>query len=245
MTPFPFLTPRSVLAWTAGLGLAAGSGCASRSVVPDGCEPGPGHGRCGRHFGARLHNLCVDNCSDIPKGAIPAPAGAHTLNYLNRQSDKAEADDFAIYYNEWTEGTTEFGPFGTTHIEQIARRLPAVSFPVVIQPVPPDERDPEGVAKSRALNAARKAAVIDLLAKANVENAKDRVVVAYPTAEGLFGEEGERIYPQMIQGGGLGGGGLGGGGLGGGGGFGGGGFGGGGFGGGGFGGGGFGGGFGR
>ncbi len=226
----PFLTPRSVLAWTAGLGLAAATGCASRPpVVADGCEPGPGFGRA-----KRFPNLFVDNCSDIPRGAIPAPAGAHTLNYLNRQADKAEADDFAIYYNEWAHGTVEFGPFGATHIEQIAKRLPAVAFPVVIQPVVPDEKDPDGVSKARELNAARKARVIDLLTKAKIENAKDRVIVAYPTAEGLFGEEGERIYPQMIQnqgGGGGGGGGFGGGGFGGGGG--------------GFGGGGFGGGFGR
>ena len=232
----PFLTPRSVLAWTAGLGLAAAAGCASRPVVPDGCEPGPGFGRCGGRLSC-LHNLHVDNCSDIPKGAIPPPPGAYTLNYLNRQADKAEADDFAIYYNEWAHGTVEFGPFGTTHIEQIAKRLPSVSFPVVIQPVVPDEKDPDGVSKARELNAARKARVIDLLTTAKIENAKDRVIVAYPTAEGLFGEEGERIYPQMIQNQGGGGGGLGGQG-----GFGGGGFGGGG---GGFGGGGFGGGFGR
>lgn len=194
----PFLTPRSALAWAAGLGLAAAGCAASRPTVPDGCEPGPGFGKCGGRL-SWMHNLCVDNCSDIPKGAIPAPAGAHTLNYLNRQVDKAEADDFAIYYNEWLEGTTEFGPFGTTHFEQIARRLPSVAFPIVIQPV--DDKE---------LNAARKVTVINLLAKAGIENAKDRVVVAYPTAEGLSGEQGERIYPQIFQGGGGAGGGFGG-----------------------------------
>jgi hypothetical protein len=221
----------------AGFGIAfAGFGCHHADKGDcDTCS------HCGHHLGSRFH----DPHADIPKGAIPQPVGTLTGAFLNRQADKAECDDFILYYNEWQEGTNQFGPHGASHMEQIAQRLASVTFPVVIQPV----GDP-------VLNKLRRQTVVDILVQAHYLDANDRVVIAHSNAEGLFGDEAERIYPAMISGagrgggggfggGGFGGGGLGGGGLGGGlggGGFGG-GLGGGGFGGGGLGGGGFGGGF--
>ena len=207
----------------AGLGLALfGFGC--HHAEKNSCDT---CGHCGHHLGKRLH----DPHADVAKGAIPQPTGTLTGAYLNRQADKAEADDFIIYYHEWQEGTAQFGPFGATHMEQIAQRLAKVSFPVVLQPV----KDP-------VINKMRRQAVVDILMQANYPDANERVVIAHSTAEGLFGDEAVRIYPSMINGGGSRGGGGGGGFGSGGGGFGGGvggGFGGGGFGGGGGGGGGF------
>jgi hypothetical protein len=167
----------------AGLGIALfGFGC--HHAEKNSCDT---CGHCGHHFGKRLH----DPHADIAKGAIPQPIGTLTGAYLNRQADKAEADDFILYYHEWQEGTAQFGPFGATHMEQIAQRLASVSFPVVIQPVD----DPN-------LNKMRRQTVVDILVQANYPDANERVVIAHSTAEGLFGEEAERIYPQMINGGG-------------------------------------------
>ena len=159
----------------------------------------------------------VDNCAEIPCGAIPVTPGTYTNAWVNKQADKAEVDDFVLYYNDWKDGTAELGPFGRPHMAQIIARLPTVPFPVIIQPEEDREKPPAAL---KALDEMRRVAVIEMLAKAEIPDAANRVVVGHPTAEGLFGDEGERIYPRLLQGGmgGLGGfgglGGLGGGGYG-------------------------------
>ncbi len=230
--------------------LAATTGCLHKhkQTADECCDDADGKCKaCGKH---KCHGKCrIDNCADIPCGAIPTHAGTYTNAYLNKQADKAELDDFVLYYNEFKDGEVLLGPFGRKHLAQMIARLPTVPFPVVIQPEPehlqatntpynPEDKKID----ARQVDQMRRKVVVDLLCQAKIPNAEERVVVGIPTAEGLFGEEGERIYPQMIQNqnggfgqGGLGAFGLGGfgfGGLGGFGGFGGGGFGGGGFGGG-------------
>ena len=196
-----------------------------------GCHTACKGDKCGSN--TKFPNLHIDNCSDIQQGAIPLPVGTFTRAYQDRQASKAEADDFVLYYNEFVDNQAELHQDGSDHLARIAARLPTTPFLVVVQPEP----------KHPLLNGARRLAVVKALSEAGIGDAAQRVVLGRPRAEGLYGEEAERIYPQLISGGGFGGGGFGGGGGGfGGGGFGGGGFGGGGFGGGGFGGGGFGGG---
>lgn len=150
-------------------------------------------------------NLHIDNCSDIPQGAIPQPVGTYTSEYLLRQAAKAEADDYVVYYNEWLDGTTTLSQWGNDHLARIAAKLPSVPFPVIVQPEPNEPR----------LSFARREAMVALLLQAGIPDAANRVFVGRPTAEGLFGEEAERIYPQLLQGGFNGfGGGFGGGGFG-------------------------------
>jgi hypothetical protein len=144
-------------------------------------------------------NLHIDNCSDIPKGAIPLPAGTYTKEYFARQQYKAEADDFTIYYNEWFDGKTDLHQWGLDHVARIAARLPVTPFLVVVQPEPDQP----------VISAARRDKVVNLLFQAGIGDAPARVVLGRPTAEGLFGEEAERIYPRLIAGGGGFGGGLG------------------------------------
>jgi hypothetical protein len=171
-----------------------------------------------------LDPLHIDNCSTIPKGAIPEPNGIYVKRFQQVQSDKAEIDDFVIYKHEWYKGGTELGPYGTYHLGMILKRLPDVPFAVMLE----ESQDP-------GLNTARRMQVVTKLAAAGVPDADARVVLGFPEPKGLYGDETARIYYQMlISGGATGGYGGFGGGFGG---FGGGGFGGGGFGGGGFGGG--------
>jgi hypothetical protein len=208
MTPFS-----SAARWRARLAvglltaLAATTGCLhKRAVTSDECDTST-HGKCHKCGKHGCHGKCkIDNCADIPAGAIPATAGTYTNAYLNKQADKAEVDDFVIYYNEWKVEAATLGPFGRSHLAQMIARLPTVPFPVIIQPEPehlqatntaPNPEDKR--IDARALDQMRRQVVVDLLCQANVPNAKERVVVGVPTAEGLFGEEGERIYPQMIQ----------------------------------------------
>jgi hypothetical protein len=146
--------------------------------------------------------LDVDNCSDIPQGAIPKPIGTYTNELINRQVAKGERDDFVFYYNEWVDGTSTLGPFGGEHLDKVIMRLRTVPFAVIIQPEP----------DKPLLNAERQKALVDALIDAGYPDAPQRVFVGRPPAEGMFGEEAERIYPQLIRGGlaGVGGAGLGG-----------------------------------
>lgn len=139
------------------------------------------------------HNLHIDNCSDIEQGAIPRPVGTFTNAYLERQAAKAEADDFVIYYNEWVDGQATLNQYGADHLARIAGRLPTSPHLVVVQPEP----------KFPLLSTLRLQTVINQLVEAGITDAPQRVVLGRPRAEGLFGEEAEFIYPQLIQGGGF------------------------------------------
>jgi hypothetical protein len=129
----------------------------------------------------------VDNCSTIPPGAIPQPTGTFTHNYNQAQAFKAKMDDFVIYNYEWFLGGQELGPYGAFHIRQIIKRLPEVPFPVVIQPdtdVPADDE--------------RRAVIVEYLTRAGIPDADQRVVIGFPEAEGIYGEEGPPIFRQMV-----------------------------------------------
>lgn len=185
------LTRGCLILWTAAVAV----GCHSASKDAS-CGKG---GRHTGHPGAHL-----DNCSDIPQGAIPQPVGTFTTAYFARMAEKAEADDLVLYYNEWQDGLTQLTEYGAEHLGRIIAKLPTVACHVVVQHEPNT---------GAALTAGRRAVVVDALAKAGYADAEGRVIVVRPGAEGLFGEEAERIYPQLVRGGfgGFNGGGLGGG----------------------------------
>jgi hypothetical protein len=132
---------------------------------------------------------CHDKCCCKDPVVIPPPTGTHTHEIFDLQAQKAEADDFVIYKNEWFNAGTKLGPYGDYHLDQIAKRLPTVPFPVVIQP----EADP-------GLNQARLEVIITCLANKEIPDADHRVIIAYPQAEGLFGEcEAESAFLRMLH----------------------------------------------
>lgn len=132
-------------------------------------------------------NSLVDKCSNIPPGAIPQPIGTHANEIITRQVNKAEMDQFAIYLYEWSGDSANFGPFGSRHIERLAARLPHVAYPVVIEP----DCDP-------GVNEARRLSVIAFLEQRGIANAAQVVHLGYPQAEGLYADEAERLYRQML-----------------------------------------------
>ena len=163
-------------------------GLVSTSVLPGvltGCvaaEKNCTGGTCKKSF------LGIGKCNAIPCGAIPQPYGWFVHKWEDAQCAKAEADDFVIYKHEWFKGGTELGPYGTYHIQQILKRLPGVPFPVLIQV---ETQDP-------ARNEMRRMVIVNYLAQAGVPDPDARVVLGYPEAEGLYGDEAVRIYQQMI-----------------------------------------------
>jgi hypothetical protein len=161
---------RSLAAGVVALGALAG---------PNAGEAGCG---CGCGWWAHWRELCQP-------ATCPAVTGTYTRQLFDLQAAKAEADDFVIYKNEWYMGGTKLGPFGSYHITEIVRRLAEVPFPVVLQP---QIGDP-------ALDLARRDVVVRALAEAGMPDADQRVIIAYPQAEGLYADiQAQRAYLFMM-----------------------------------------------
>ncbi|HMP16002.1 MAG TPA: hypothetical protein PKD72_03180, partial [Gemmatales bacterium] len=130
----------------------------------------------------------VDRFADIPPGAIPEPPHSTVRRHWDTQAAKAEADDFVFYRHEFYMDGKELGPYGQYHVRLIANRLQEVPFPVLIQAVP-DAR----------LNEARRQTVILALKRAGLDDIDQRVIVGFPEAEGMSGEEAERVNASLPQ----------------------------------------------
>jgi hypothetical protein len=130
-----------------------------------------------------MQNTCSDCNGRVPRGLLPAPTGTFTREYYHAQAQKAEADDFVIYNQEWYLGGRDLGPYGAYHVGQIAKRLPEVPFPVVIQP-----------STDAQLDLARRDLIIMKLAECGIPQPDQRVVLGFPDAEGLYGEEAPFVH---------------------------------------------------
>jgi hypothetical protein len=132
---------------------------------------------------------CVDNCAQIPPGAQPAPNGTYVNRWFFLQDQKAELDDFVIYQNMWFRGGTELGPMGRYYLDLISNRMGRHPMPIVVE-TSHDDR----------LDEARREVVVTLLERRGLTD-PTRVIVAYPIAEGLIGEEAPRISAFYLYGG--------------------------------------------
>lgn len=121
---------------------------------------------------------------------MPAPLGTYLNGWNDAQAAAAEADQFVIYRQEWYLDGVKLGPYGSYHLQRITKRLPYVPFQVIIEPDLHNDK----------VNQARKLLVVNELLAAGIMDAQTRVVVAYPRAEGLYGEEAVRIYLQRFSG---------------------------------------------
>jgi hypothetical protein len=168
------------MAWRKRMGRMA----AGLAVLGALAGPGPARAGCGCGgwgWGHWRELLVPTTC--------PAVTGTYTRQFFDQQAAKAEADDFVIYKNEWYMGGTHLGPFGSYHITEIVRRLAEVPFPVVIQP---QIGDP-------ALDLTRRDLIVRALAEAGVPNPDQRVIIAYPQAEGLLADiQAQRAYLFMM-----------------------------------------------
>lgn len=122
-----------------------------------------------------------ERCTDISRGAIPATPGTYVCQWQAAQMDRGEQSKYVVHLYEWRAGGNQLGPDGQRHLEQMARRLPTTTYQVVISP-----------ANDAALDAERRAVVVQQLANAGVGDAAQRVVVATPEGEGLYGPEAAR-----------------------------------------------------
>jgi hypothetical protein len=126
---------------------------------------------------------CRTGCNDIPAGAIPQPTGTHVRMINDTQAGKAEADDFVIYQHEWTGGGAVLGPRGRRHLAEIARRLPAETFPVLIE-----------TSDNEELDQTRRQFVLGQLAASDLADMDSRVTIGYPEAEGMSADDAARVH---------------------------------------------------
>ena len=130
----------------------------------------------------------VDGDAHAAAVMMPEPNGSFVHKFQDVQVTKAQASNFAIFLDEWYKGGTVLGPYGAYHLNRIAARLAEVPYPVVIQPSP-----------DAALNETRREQIVAALAKCGVAEADHRVIIAFPEAEGLYGEEAPRLYCEMLR----------------------------------------------
>lgn len=126
-------------------------------------------------------------CWDIPVGAVPERLGTHACRWQNAHAMRGEQDSFVIYEYEWHLDEARLAPFGERHILEIARNLDHLPFPIVIE-----------ASENRSLDEARRLALVQALASIT-EIGFDRVVIGYPAAEGLNGQEAPALAPAYLN----------------------------------------------
>jgi len=132
-------------------------------------------------------------CEDIPKGAVPQALGTAACLWQPEQAGRAEQDDFVIYRYQWRGESPELSPFGQRHVKVIAKRLPDVPFPVVVEPSGDDELDQKRVAW-----------VSMRLAELQPGFASNRVILGRGIAEGLDAAEAGTVSQGYLGGAGAG-----------------------------------------
>ena len=131
----------------------------------------------------------ADKCADIPPGAIPRPAGTYACQWQHAQIDRANQENYVIYENEWYQGGRELGPTGQVQVGDLAHHLDETPCKVFIVP----HFDVDHNSWNNDLNKQRVEYVVGLLTTNGVTDAAQRVQIALPHAEGLYGEEAVRI----------------------------------------------------
>lgn len=154
--------------------------------------------------------------------AIPQvlPLGKTVEAWYQVMETNAEASDFILHQRDFVGETAQLTPDGKDHLMEIAARMRANPFPVVVERSL-NNSDPE-------LDSVRRNLVAQILGDLGNQDAQQRTVVATSYGPGYISTEAENSYYRHLnvrqgnqggQGGGGGGGGFGGGGGGGGGGF--------------------------
>ena len=100
----------------------------------------------------------------MPPYDRPFPLGHVTDAFWETQQTNAEAADFIMYDYEFVEKTATLNPMGRDHMTQIARRLPHVPFPIVIE-MSEKTNDPEKNIELMQIDETRRANVVNWLQK--------------------------------------------------------------------------------
>lgn len=120
----------------------------------------------------------------MPPYDRPFPLGHVSDAFWETQQTNAEAADFILYDYEFVGNSATLNPMGRDHMTQIARRLPHVPFPIVIE-MSEKTNDPEENRELIQIDETRRANVVMWLQKfyaddptMDPEQIANRVVIA-------------------------------------------------------------------
>jgi hypothetical protein len=161
-----------------GVAWAAAAG----AQQPDCCAPADATGAA--RTGCRYS--CNHPFPKVPPD-MPEPLGAHLNRFIQVETAKAEATQFVFFLNEWYMGGVELGPMGSRHLAAVAKALPQTQFKVVLAPC-----------GNPAVDQARRSLLVQGLAQHGIANADGRVVIDFPEALDLAGEQADRVYYRWL-----------------------------------------------
>lgn len=163
------------------------------------------------------NGCCSKKCDGI--GAWhPEPIGALSDPIWKKMESNAEASDFVVHEHEFIANTARLNAAGEDHVKQIAARVAATPFPVLIQPSTMGVREGDkfgfAVHNDPALDMNRRQVIVAALLSLGVADAEQKVIISPALTPGFTSAEAESAYGVGISGGGGfgGGGGMGGGG---------------------------------
>lgn len=180
---------------TLGLpGVPCGSGscgsCSAPTATCDTCGPGCGNGGCDQCGGirGRIHGMFHRRSNAVPD---VFPLGKVSEAWYYEMETNAEAVDFVMHDLDFVGQTTELTSDGKDHIMEIAARMRAQPFPVIVERFP-NNADPE-------LDLARRNLVAQILTDFGNPDAQQRVVVATSYGPGYTSTQAQRNYFRHTQ----------------------------------------------
>jgi|SRR5436190_3312670 len=176
-----------------GLPCSHRGGCGSCSAPMGSCDT-CGPGGCGNGWrdrcnqcGSGLRGRC---CGWLhrPSNAVPDtfPLGKVSEAWYYEMETNAEAVDFVIHDLDFVGQTTELTSDGKDHVMEIAARMRAQPFPVIVERFP-NNADPE-------LDLARRNMIAQILGDFGNPDAQQRVVVAPSYTPGYTSRQAQATY---------------------------------------------------
>ena len=124
----------------------------------------------------------VDNCAEIPCGAIPAGPGAHVSQWQQAQVGKAALDRGVFYQADFISRTDTLSPAAKKNLARMIQNGTVGAVPLFIE-----------ASEEPQLDAARARAVASVLSASGIPTSPDQIQIAYPTALGLDGFRAQQV----------------------------------------------------
>lgn len=115
-------------------------------------------------------------CADFPCGAIAQPLGSYTCSWQKSQAELANQENLVFFRREWVGDSLELSQGGKRHLGEV---LPAVVEAGQVLIVEETENSD--------LDNRRREHLVMVLAKMEVQEPDQRVVIGYPIGEGMYG----------------------------------------------------------
>ncbi|MEY4181318.1 MAG: hypothetical protein RLY70_4893, partial [Planctomycetota bacterium] len=153
--------------------------------------------------------------ADIASGSVPPPPGSMTCAWHQAENAKARGYDWVIAQHQWYQGGEHLGPDGQERLARLAAQWRESTRPVIIEPhtilVRRDLSDDygksepqlyeESLKSAKELDERRRLHIVEQLASRGFEDANDRVVIARPPYDALYGQDAEMAFQQIEFGG--------------------------------------------